>query len=387
MRVGVAIFNQNYGDWQRYEAEERGATVSRDPVRSDRDVFNEELNLARFAVESGFDSVWTIEHHFSPYTMVTNPLQYLSYIAGITKRVHLGTMVVVLPWHHPVRVAEDVNMLDAFLGPNRDITCGVGRGLARREFHGMGVDQNEARGRFDESLEVLRQLLATGECNFEGEFYNIRGLHLRPRPDRDLSANLRCPAGSEQTGQLIAKRAVAPLTVPNVSLEVSLKRMRQYAKLRREAGHAPAHTKLALWTYVSESAAEAEAGAQQYMGEYADSALRHYELTGTHLQDTKGYQQYGEMQKALRQDSSPFKLGYYRSHPWGTPDQALRRATDLANEFGADEIMFTFKYGSMPMAAAASSSSDIASSASRPMPRSIQRQASSPASHTINAIA
>ena len=58
------------------------------------------------------------------------------------------------------------------------------------------------------------------------------------------------------------------------------------------------------------------------------------------------------MQKALLQDSSPFKLGYYRSHPWGTPDQAIRRATDLVNAFGADEIMFRFKYGSMPIAAA-----------------------------------
>jgi alkanesulfonate monooxygenase SsuD/methylene tetrahydromethanopterin reductase-like flavin-dependent oxidoreductase (luciferase family) len=75
MRVGVAIFNQNYDDWDRYEAEERGATVPNEPARSDREVFNEELNLVRIADESGFDSVWTIEHHFSPYTMVTNPLQ------------------------------------------------------------------------------------------------------------------------------------------------------------------------------------------------------------------------------------------------------------------------------------------------------------------------
>jgi alkanesulfonate monooxygenase SsuD/methylene tetrahydromethanopterin reductase-like flavin-dependent oxidoreductase (luciferase family) len=317
VRVGVAIFNQNYGDWQRYEAEERGAAVSRDPVRPDRDLFNEELNLARFADESGFDSVWTIEHQFSPYTMVTNPLQCLSYIAGITKRVHLGTMVVVLPWHHPVRVAEDVNMLDSFPGLNRDITCGAVRGLAQREFHGMGLDQNEARGRFDESLEVLRQLLATGECNFDGEFYKIRGPHLRPRPDRDLSANLRCAAGSEQTAQLIAKRAVPALTVLNVSLEVSLKSMRQDAKLRREAGHALTHTK---------------AGAMDLrIGERRRSRSRSAAIHGRMPTQRCGIpnlrapicriprERYGEMQKALRQDSPPFTLGYYRSHPWELP--------------------------------------------------------------------
>ncbi|MGH8610648.1 MAG: LLM class flavin-dependent oxidoreductase [Gammaproteobacteria bacterium] len=351
MRIGATIFNQNYNDWDRYEAEEQGRAVPERAARSDREIFNEEINIARIADDAGFDSVWTIEHHFTPYTMVTNPLQYLTYIAGITKRVDLGTMVVVLPWHNPVRVAEDVNMLDSFLGPGREIICGVGRGLGRREYDGMGVDQNEARGRFDESLQVIRQLLATGQCDFEGEFYNVHGLHLRPQPDHDLSANLWCAGGTPQTVEVIAKHGVPPLTIPTISLELALANMRQYAELRKNAGHEPSHTKLALWTYVAETESEAQAGAQQYMTEYADSALRHYELLGTHLQDTKGYKEYGQLQNALRQDATPFRQAFYRSHPWGTPDQVIKRATELANAFGTDEIMFVFKYGSMPMAA------------------------------------
>jgi alkanesulfonate monooxygenase SsuD/methylene tetrahydromethanopterin reductase-like flavin-dependent oxidoreductase (luciferase family) len=352
MRIGATIFNQNYQDWDRYEAEEHGKAVPKRAVRSDRAIFTEEINIARIADETGFDSVWTIEHHFTPYTMVTNPLQYLTYIAGITKRVDLGTMVVVLPWHNPVRVAEDVNMLDSFLGSGREIICGVGRGLGRREYDGMGVDQNEARGRFDESLQIIRQLLATGQCDFEGEFYKVRGLHLRPQPERDLSANLWCAGGTPQTVEIIAKHGVPPLTIPTTSLELALSNMRQYAELRHKAGYGPSHTKLALWTYVAESDNEAEAGAQQYMQEYADSALRHYELLGTHLQNTKGYKEYGELQNALRKDAEPFRKAFYRSHPWGTPDQVLKRATELANAFGTDEIMFIFKYGSMPMTTA-----------------------------------
>ena len=98
MRVGATIFVQNYTDWDRYEAEERGEKVPARPVISDRSIFLEEINIARIADDTGFDSVWTVEHHFTPYTMVTNPLQFLTYLAGITKRVDLGTMVVVLPW-------------------------------------------------------------------------------------------------------------------------------------------------------------------------------------------------------------------------------------------------------------------------------------------------
>jgi alkanesulfonate monooxygenase SsuD/methylene tetrahydromethanopterin reductase-like flavin-dependent oxidoreductase (luciferase family) len=351
MRVGACIFNQNYTDWDRYEAEERGKAVPKHPTRSDREIFSEEINLARIADDAGFDSVWTIEHHFTPYTMITNPLQYLTYIAGITKRVDLGTMVVVLPWHNPVRVAEDVNMLDSFLGPGREIICGVGRGLGRREYQGMGVDQNEGRARFDEALQIVQNLLRTGQCDFDGEYYKIHGLHLRPQPDRDLSENLWCAGGTPDTVQVIARHGVRPLTIPTTSLELALSNMRNYAALRHEAGYGPSHTKLALWTYVADNPKVAETGAQQYMCEYADSALRHYELLGSHLEGVKGYQQYGELQKALRQDADPFRQAFYRSHPWGTPDQVIKRASELANAFGTDEIMFIFKYGSMPMTA------------------------------------
>jgi alkanesulfonate monooxygenase SsuD/methylene tetrahydromethanopterin reductase-like flavin-dependent oxidoreductase (luciferase family) len=348
MRVGATIFNQNYQDWDRYEAEEKGQPVAKRPSKSDREIFNEELNIARIADETGFDAVWTIEHHFTPYTMVTNPLQYLTYIAGITKRVDLGTMVVVLPWHNPVRVAEDVNMLDAFLGPKRNVILGVGRGLGRREYAGLGIDQNEARGRFDESLKVLKQLLSTGQCNFDGEFYKIHGLRLRPQPEKDLSRNFWCAGGTAETVEIIAKNDVKPLTIPTTSLDISLAGMRRYAAIRRDAGYTPSHTRLALWTYVAETASEAEEGAR-HMQEYGDSALRHYELLGTHLKNIKGYEQYGAQSDALRKDPTLFTKGFYNTHPWGTPDQAIKRATELAKAFGTDEIMFIFKYGAMPI--------------------------------------
>src|SRR5262245_65958666 len=95
MRIGATIFNQNYCDWDRYEAEEQGKAVPKHAVRSDREIFTEELNLARIADDAGFDSVWNIEHHFTPYTMVTNPLQYLTYFDGIIKSIYIRHMVWV----------------------------------------------------------------------------------------------------------------------------------------------------------------------------------------------------------------------------------------------------------------------------------------------------
>jgi len=349
MRVGATIINQNYTDWDRYEAEEAGQDVSDRPSKPDSEIFKEELGLAKIADQSGFDSLWTIEHHFTPYTMVTNPMQYLTYVAAVTERIDLGTMVNVLPWHNPVQTAEDVIMLDTFLGPDREFHCGVGRGLGRREYEGLSVDQAEARIRFDESLKVLQQLLSTGKCDFDGEHYKIKGLKLRPQPETDLSKNLWGAGGTDESVAIIAKNDIRPLVIPTTSLGIALETAEKHARLHREAGFEASKTKLALWTYVAETEEQAQRDAQQYMVEYADSALRHYELRGNHLGDIKGYESYGVMQKALQEDPSPFLNGFYDSHPWGTPEQVIKRATQLANEFGVNELVFVFKYGSMPI--------------------------------------
>ncbi len=346
MRFGATIFCQNYGDWDRYEAEERGEQVAERPDVSDRSIFHEEIEIAKLADRVGFDSVWTIEHHFTPYTMVTNPIQLLSYLAGVTERVDLGTMVVVLPWHNPVRLAEDIVMLDALLG-DRSVLAGVGRGLGRREYGGLGIDQNEARGRFDESVKILRELLSTGRCSFDGEHFQLDDVRLRPQPEEDLSGTLHCAAGTPETMAVIAGEDIKPLMIPTVSLDLSLQGARHFMSLREQAGLGPTETKLSLWVYCAETEQEARAGAERYMVEYADSALRHYEMTGTHFDGIKGYEGYAERAAALRADPTPFLDGFFARHPWGTPEMVIDKISELAHQFGTSEIMGIFRYGGM----------------------------------------
>lgn len=350
MRVGATIFNQNALDWDRYEAEERGEPVSSRPERLDSEIFKEELEIARIADESGFDSVWTVEHHFTPYTMVTNPLQYLTYIAGITENVDLGTMVTVLPWHNPVRVAEDTVMLDAFLGEGREVILGCGRGLARREYAGLNIDQEEARGKYDESIVILKQLLTTGECSFDGKFYQLDNVRLRPQVERDISHYLWAAGGTPESVSIIAKHDVRQLIIPTNSLEISLQTARSYLSQRAEAGHGTsAYSRLALWTYVDDSQERAQEIAATYMPENSDTATRHYELAGDHLKDVKGYERYAAVQEQNRKDPELSRSQKYLSHPWGTPDRVIDRITELAETFGTEEITFVFKYGSMSM--------------------------------------
>src|SRR6185437_5872100 len=84
--------------------------------RSDVAVYKEHLELGDLAEPLGFDSIFALEHHFTGYSMSPAPVQLLSYFAGRTKRLALGTAVIVLPWHDPIRVAEEIALLDVISG-------------------------------------------------------------------------------------------------------------------------------------------------------------------------------------------------------------------------------------------------------------------------------
>src|SRR6516225_12253847 len=145
------------------------ATIFQNPLdeRADHDVYRHELRLTELAEPLGFDSIWGVEHHFTDYTMCPDVLQYLTYFAGRTRRVQLGSMVVVLPWHDPMRVAEQVSVLDHV--SNGRFVLGLGRGLGRVEFDGFGVSMDSSRERFTESAEMILTGLERGYCEYDGK--------------------------------------------------------------------------------------------------------------------------------------------------------------------------------------------------------------------------
>src|SRR6185436_3475113 len=138
MQVGMASIFQNPGR-----------------VRADREVYRSELRLADLAEPLGFQSIWGVEHHFTDYTMCPDVLQFLSFMAGCTKKVQLGSMVVVLPWHNPMRVAEQISVLDNLSGGR--LILGMGRGAGKVEFDGFRLDMGESRERFVEAAQMVLQ--------------------------------------------------------------------------------------------------------------------------------------------------------------------------------------------------------------------------------------
>jgi alkanesulfonate monooxygenase SsuD/methylene tetrahydromethanopterin reductase-like flavin-dependent oxidoreductase (luciferase family) len=319
-----------------------------DPKRTDRDVYKAELALGDLAEPLGFDSIWGVEHHFTDYTMCPDVLQYLSYYAGRTKHVKLGSMVVVLPWHDPMRVAEQIAVLDQ--QSDGRFIFGMGRGLGRVEFDGFGVDQNTARERFVESAQMLLEGLERGWCEFDGKFIKQAKRDIRPRPFKTFKGRTYAAAVSPESSEIMAKLGIGLLIIPQKPWDAVFTEMANYRNIYRQVNKADAPAPiLAGWVFCDRDAKKAEAMAREYIGGYWQTVLKHYELAGDHLTKTKGYESYGAMQQMVRGGGADAMIDFFLSlQIWGTPDQCYERIADFTGKLGAETFTGVFSYAGMP---------------------------------------
>src|SRR2546426_231370 len=223
MRVGMTVVFQNPHD-----------------VQSDHAVYADELRLADLAEPLGYDSIWGVEHHFTDYTMCPDVLQFLSYMAGRTERINLGSMVVVLPWRDPLRVAEQVAMLDAMSGGR--LILGLGRGAAKVEFDGFRLPMDESRPRFVESASMLLRGLESGFCEHTGDFVSQPRARIRPAPFKSFRGRTYAAAVSPESARIMAELGVGILIIPQKPWHEVAKELDAYRAMYREvnAAEAPA---------------------------------------------------------------------------------------------------------------------------------------------------
>jgi alkanesulfonate monooxygenase SsuD/methylene tetrahydromethanopterin reductase-like flavin-dependent oxidoreductase (luciferase family) len=150
------------------------------PGMSDEDVIRNALEQCTLADELGFDSVWLGEHHFAPYGTMADTLLFGAAVSQVTKRIKIGTAVIVPTFTHPVRVAEQIAMLDVMSGGR--FWIGLGRGYQQREFNGYGVPQNESKVRVREATDIIDGLLSHENFSYDGQFWKVENLTIAPRP-------------------------------------------------------------------------------------------------------------------------------------------------------------------------------------------------------------
>ena len=199
---------------------------------SDQLVYSNEVQLAELAEPLGFQSIWTVEHHFTNYTMCPDPMQFLTYMAAKTKIIKLGSMVVVLPWHDPIRIAEQISMLDTL--SNGRLILGLGRGAGRVEFDAFRQDMKDSRERFIESAECVLDGLENGVCEYKGKFVTQPKAAIRPLPSASFKGRTYAAAVSPESIEIMAKLRIGLLVIPQKPWEQVEKEIENYENRKHQ---------------------------------------------------------------------------------------------------------------------------------------------------------
>ena len=335
MHVGMSAFFQNLGE-----------------ALSDQAVYAHELAMADLAEPLGFDSIWAAEHHFTPYTMCPNTMQFLTYMAGRTTRVQLGSMVVVLPWHSPIRVAEEVCVLDQMSGGR--VSFGVGRGLGRVEFTGFGLDMGQSRQRFVEYSEAILGALETGHIEYDGTFLKQPRTAIRPRAFRSFRGRSYASAVSPASAEIMARLGVGILIIAQKPWEKTIAELDNYRAIFRELHGRPAPKPLIVsFIACHQDESTAKEMLHKYICAYSASALEHYEFHNEGLAEINGYEYYGALAKNIKKHGIDKFVHFLADlQIYGTPDQVYEKIIEHQKLADSGAVIGVFSYAGMPHALA-----------------------------------
>ena len=234
------------------------------------------------AEQIGVDSVWLAEHHFHPFGGLFSATPVIgAAIAQRTARIRIGTAVVLLPYHNPIRVAEDYATLDC-LSQGR-LEFGVGHGFVKWEALTFGIPLDDLRERFRENLEVVLRAWSEPVLNHSGRFHEYRDVQVWPRPLQQPHPPVWMAAtATVESFEFAGRHGFHMMLIPFLhEIEELRPKVEAYLNARRAGGHDPATARV-LGVYhmcVGKSSAEARAAAAKGLAEYNAAAFHAHSLT------------------------------------------------------------------------------------------------------------
>jgi alkanesulfonate monooxygenase SsuD/methylene tetrahydromethanopterin reductase-like flavin-dependent oxidoreductase (luciferase family) len=319
--------------------------------RPDVAVMHEHFQMGDLIEPLGFDSLWALEHHFTGYAMSPAPTQLLAYYAGRTKRIQLGTAVIVLPWHDPVRVAEQIALLDIMCGGR--CLFGFGRGAATTEYEGFRIPMGEARPRFVEAAQIVVKALRDEVFEHQGEFFQIPRMSIRPRPISNPERRFYASSVSPESAEVIARLGFGMLMIMQNEWAKCREDIDKFQTMSAAAGYTPKAPIILTNVSCCENRQEAEEKAFKFLGRKWQSIDDHYHFSDGHLAGVRGYEAYGKTAKTYAKLKDPANLKkatdfYVSIQIVGTPDDCLQKIGELQRITGMDHLVTEFSFGNLP---------------------------------------
>jgi alkanesulfonate monooxygenase SsuD/methylene tetrahydromethanopterin reductase-like flavin-dependent oxidoreductase (luciferase family) len=288
---------------------------------------------ALLAEAEGYDTFWATEHHFRDFGgMLPDPQVLLAALAAQTSRIRFGTAVTILPLHHPIRIAEDMAMLDNLSGGRIDV--GVGRGMPHLEYQVFGGDWDNAQDYVEEAVAVLRGAWTDPQFSWEGEHYRYpKPMAVLPPPVQRPHPPIWMTANREaEHFRWIGRQGLNLMTLPWIlpSYKLSRQLIDVYYEGLREGGHNPAaHEVLGMFpAYVAPTEGEARL-AEKHWSNWTSLAFGE---RGSEILKVLSWERVTSEARCL----------------FGTPDACREQVRRLRDELGLTHVATVQHFGGMP---------------------------------------
>lgn len=289
-------------------------------------VYARALERIEIMDRSGFDAVWLAEHHFTTFSVCPSVHMLGVLAAARTRRLRIGTAVSLAALYHPLRLAEEVALLDVLSGGR--VNWGAGRGFAPSEFDAFGIPMAESAERFREAVDIVQQAWTHERLDYRGTHYSFDHVEVLPKPLQKPHPPMWMAATSEPAIDWAASRGFSILMDPHSTVaELGTKR-RYYGNRLAAAGFGdqgrdiPMARLIALAPTMPEAEAVARRGAEWLVNAYAGP------------QHAKGLQ-------APRNFGGIDPVAHYLRDVilHGTPQSLAERITGLREQIGLDYLM------------------------------------------------
>jgi alkanesulfonate monooxygenase SsuD/methylene tetrahydromethanopterin reductase-like flavin-dependent oxidoreductase (luciferase family) len=309
----------------------------------------------------GYDGVGFNEHHTSPYGLMNSPNLLAASAAQRTKRLKLLIYGNLLPLHEPLRLAEELAMLDCL--SNGRIVSGFARGIPR-EHNVYRVPLQESRARFEEAWEIIRRAWTEEAFSYEGQFWSYQDVAIWPRPVQQPHPPVWVPVTtSKETIEWAAEHDI-PITPGIGSPGLREDIVRYYARCLKQHGRqlTPDHLIMSTTAYVADSKARAVQESGPYTLYFNRTLFSHGNVTDANPLLDAGYLTSSSMDYVRPENraSAARTRDEYRGltmadlerqaeqQPWGPPDEVRERIIAAAQHTGANTVLVSLNRGAMP---------------------------------------
>jgi alkanesulfonate monooxygenase SsuD/methylene tetrahydromethanopterin reductase-like flavin-dependent oxidoreductase (luciferase family) len=313
----------------------------RDESWSLRDVFTDVETSVRLAEQAGFETAWFAEHHFNNYSLCPSPLMAVSYFAGVTSTIRLGTAVVVVPFYQPMRLLQEIGLADVM--SNGRLVLGLGSGYQDSEFQRYDVKIETGIERTIEFMEMLELAFTRDEFEYRGKHYNYPPTSLaikplqNPMPEIWVAGLMSRPEIQEH----VARAGYVPMLTPSWKPMATIVKARDeyralYDKIGRDSSTMPMG--LMRFVHVTNSRKEAEEAAKRarYSSRVSLSLRLNYaEFDGIYAQD-------------IASQNEPSLDEMVENYIIGDAEHCIEKIIEDHDCMGHSHVLFNVQLGGIP---------------------------------------